>query len=84
VARARPDLVPAAQRQLLLLQASDWPFLIENGAARDYAEARIAGHDASLWRLVKIAERERPTAADRKFVAEIGRRDRLFGPELGF
>ena len=84
VARARPDLVPAAQRQLLLLQASDWPFLIENGAARDYAEARIAGHDASLWRLVRIAERDEPTAADRKFIAEIGRRDRLFGPELGF
>jgi 1,4-alpha-glucan branching enzyme len=84
VAKARPDLVPAAQRQLLLLQASDWPFLIENGAARDYAQARIVGHDASLWRLVKIAERKQPTAADRKFVGEIGKRDRLFGPELGY
>ena len=83
VARARPGLVPAAERQLLLLQSSDWPFLIENGAARDYAQARIAFHDASLGRLVRIAEKREPSEADRKFVSEIKKRDRLFGPELG-
>lgn len=84
VAKARPGLVPAAKRQLLLLQSSDWPFQIENGAAPDYAQARIAFHDESLWRLVKIAEQKRPPSpSDEKFLAEIGKRDQLFGPELG-
>jgi 1,4-alpha-glucan branching enzyme len=83
IAKAAPDLLPPAKRQVLLLQASDWPFLIENGAARDYAEARIAFHDAALWRLVKIAERTASrTPADRKFLVELEKRDRLFGPEL--
>ena len=85
VAHAGSALASAARRQLLLLQSSDWPFLIENGAARDYAEARIAFHDAALGRLVKIAERKgAPTPADRAFVAELKKRDRLFGPELGY
>ena len=82
VARAAPHLVEAATRQLLLLQSSDWPFLIENGAARDYSEARIAFHHAALERLVKIAGRRGPTAADVKFLDELDKRDRLFGPEL--
>jgi 1,4-alpha-glucan branching enzyme len=83
VARGALDLVPAAKRQVLLLQSSDWPFLIENGAARDYAEARIAEHDEALWRLVKIASRSGPrNAADRKFLLDLDKQDRLFGPEL--
>ena len=84
VAKGAPHLVEAAERQLLLLQSSDWPFLIENGAARDYAEARIAFHHAALERLVRIAERKGgPTAADGRFLDELDKRDRLFGPELG-
>ncbi len=31
-------------RELLLLQSSDWQFLITTGAARDYAEGRFSGH----------------------------------------
>ena len=31
-------------RELLLLESSDWQFLITTGAARDYAEARFATH----------------------------------------
>ncbi len=31
-------------RELLLLESSDWQFLITTGAARDYAEARFAEH----------------------------------------
>ncbi|MDQ7820584.1 MAG: DUF1957 domain-containing protein [Armatimonadota bacterium] len=38
-------------RELLLLQASDWPFLITTWAARDYAEARVADHAAAFSRL---------------------------------
>ena len=31
-------------RELLLLESSDWQFLITTAAARDYAEKRFSGH----------------------------------------
>jgi 1,4-alpha-glucan branching enzyme len=33
-----------AARELLLLQASDWPFLVTTGQAREYASERFRGH----------------------------------------
>ena len=53
-----PDLarvLAQATRELLLLQASDWQFLITTGAARDYAERRVAEHYANFKRLSEIA-----------------------------
>jgi 1,4-alpha-glucan branching enzyme len=44
-------------RELLLLQASDWQFLITTGAARDYAERRVAEHYAEFKRLAEMARR---------------------------
>jgi 1,4-alpha-glucan branching enzyme len=44
-----------ATRELLLLQASDWQFLITTGAARDYAERRVAEHYAEFKRLSEMA-----------------------------
>ena len=35
-------------RELLLMEASDWPTLITTGAARDYAERRFSEHAASF------------------------------------
>jgi 1,4-alpha-glucan branching enzyme len=43
-----------ASRELLLLQASDWQFLITTGAARDYAERRVAEHYAEFKRLSEM------------------------------
>ncbi|MBI2217949.1 MAG: DUF1957 domain-containing protein [Candidatus Rokubacteria bacterium] len=48
-----------ATRELLLLQASDWPFLITTGSARDYAERRVAEHYADFKRLTEMARRLR-------------------------
>ena len=42
-------------RELLLLQSSDWQFLITTGAARDYAERRVAEHSAVFKRLIEMA-----------------------------
>jgi 1,4-alpha-glucan branching enzyme len=53
-----PDLarvLAQAARELLLLQASDWQFLITTGAARDYAERRVAEHYAEFKRLSEMA-----------------------------
>jgi 1,4-alpha-glucan branching enzyme len=44
-----------ASRELLLLQASDWQFLITTGSARDYAERRVAEHYADFNRLSEMA-----------------------------
>jgi 1,4-alpha-glucan branching enzyme len=44
-----------AARELMLLQASDWQFLITTGSARDYAERRVAEHYAGFKRLSEMA-----------------------------
>lgn len=44
-------------RELLLLQASDWQFLITTWAARDYAEARVSDHHANFQRLAQLLQR---------------------------
>jgi len=44
-----------ATRELLLLEASDWQFLITTGTARDYAERRVAEHYAEFKRLSELA-----------------------------
>ena len=44
-------------RELLLLQSSDWPFLITTWSARDYAENRIALHYENFNKLYDMASR---------------------------
>ncbi len=43
-------------RQLLLLQSSDWQFLITTWSARDYAEERFLLHYEDIKSLMRIAE----------------------------
>jgi 1,4-alpha-glucan branching enzyme len=50
---------PAAVRELLALQASDWAFMISRGLAEPYARERFAGHRAAL----EQALREGPDAS---------------------
>jgi 1,4-alpha-glucan branching enzyme len=55
---SQPDFRRAlaqAARELLLLQASDWQFLITTWAARDYGERRVAEHYADFKSLVELA-----------------------------
>ncbi len=79
-----------AARELLVLQASDWQFLISTVAARDYAELRIARHAEDFQRLAEIARRllesrgqgsSALTPEDEAFVSTMEARDRLF-PDL--
>ena len=53
---ALPSLPPAraraALKQLLLLAASDWPFLVTTGTAADYATERFRGHRDRLRELL--------------------------------
>ena len=40
-------------RELLLLEASDWPFLMETGQAEAYAKERYQGHAERFFRLLQ-------------------------------
>jgi 1,4-alpha-glucan branching enzyme len=68
-------------RELLLLESSDWPFLITTVAAKDYAEARVKEHIAAFDRLRTLLERAKDGALgpeDAAWLAEVEERDSLF------
>jgi len=46
-----------ALRELLLLESSDWPFLVTTGQAGDYATERFRSHAQRLHRCLEIAAR---------------------------
>jgi 1,4-alpha-glucan branching enzyme len=79
------EIVCQAARELLLLEASDWPFLISTWSARDYAERRAALHHDAFSRLVDMARRqaagESLTGEDDRFLADCRNQDALF-PDL--
>ena len=72
-------------RELLLLESSDWQFLITTGAARDYAESRFLTHNdlfdelRGMWdSFLNLGELSHETLAR---LNEISARDSLF-PDL--
>ncbi len=79
------DLIRQLGRELLLLQSSDWQFLISTWSARDYAEVRITRHSEDFIKLHSIIEQYKKkgkiTEAQQKFFEMISIRDRLF-PEV--
>jgi 1,4-alpha-glucan branching enzyme len=84
-ARDRADLTPYLQqaaRELLLLEASDWTFLITTGGARDYAEVRLLDHARrfeSIARLVRqLLDGEPPDPARLQVYEESRVRDQAF------
>ena len=50
------DVATQALRELLLLESSDWQFLISTWSARDYAESRVALHYERFKTLTQICE----------------------------
>jgi 1,4-alpha-glucan branching enzyme len=50
VVRAGSDAGPAAVRELLALQASDWAFMVSRGLAVPYARERFEGHHRGVGR----------------------------------
>ncbi len=51
----RREVLEQAARELLLLQSSDWPFLITTGQAKEYAIERFNDHLARFESLVALA-----------------------------
>ncbi len=69
-------------RELVLLQSSDWQFLISTISARDYAEMRVLLHHENFTRIAEIVERYVNTGElkfeDWNFVVECAQRDKVF------
>jgi 1,4-alpha-glucan branching enzyme len=79
------DLLKQCGRSLLLLEASDWQFLISTFSARDYAELRLVVHQEDFKRLAQMtrryaAARELPPE-DWNFLQFCRERDDIF-PDL--
>jgi len=76
------NILCQAARELLLLEASDWQFLISTWSARDYAEIRAAKHFESFRRLANMARQYgRGEAVDQEdwtFLGDCEARDALF------
>jgi len=69
-------------RELMLLESSDWQFLISTWSARDYAELRLSEHHQNFLRLADMAERYGEgrwvDPGEWNFLGACEERDRLF------
>lgn len=74
----RAEVVAQAIRELLLLEASDWPFLVSAGTTRAYALARVRAHAERLRRLATICEIPRLSDDDRAWLGRLAASDGLF------
>ncbi len=64
-----------AARELLLAQASDWPFMISRGTTVEYATTRVTAHLARFNRLADEIERD---AVDGTWLHAVEAADNLF------
>jgi 1,4-alpha-glucan branching enzyme len=77
------DVLNQAGRELLLLQSSDWPFLVTTGQAAEYAVQRFNEHVERFERLATIAESGSADHAARQLANELYERDKLF-PDMDY
>jgi 1,4-alpha-glucan branching enzyme len=68
-----------AARELLLLQSSDWPFLVTTGQAKEYASQRFTQHVERFTQLADLAERGGElTDGERQMLNDMEERDNPF------
>ncbi len=81
-AQVREALIQAG-RELLLMQASDWPFAVTRGGAADYGFKRFSGHASRFDGLCDLASDlaagRSPDAVQQATLAEALAADGLFG-----
>jgi 1,4-alpha-glucan branching enzyme len=77
---AEAEVLAQAGREALLLESSDWPFLVTTGQAREYAIQRFSQHLERFNRLASSLESGSP---DRDYAAELWELDKVF-PDLDY
>ncbi len=75
-------LLTQALRELMLLQASDWEFLVSTQSAKDYAEMRFFNHHSDFMRLCEHASStiagKRLNAQQKSHLEECEQRNAVF------
>ncbi len=69
-----------AARELLLAQASDWPFILRTGTSPDYARKRVKDH---VLRFTALYKQLTDAALDPHWLSQIEQKDNIF-PELNW
>ena len=83
VARARStsgvagDALDQSIRELLLLEASDFPFMLARGEMTEYAEARMRAHHKRAFHLAEIAMKGSTDRSEIAWLREVEHRDRF-------
>jgi len=72
-------LLNQAARELLLLESSDWPFLVTTGQAKEYASQRFTEHVERFGELVVLIDDGQPLSDERRdFLLAMASRDNPF------
>ncbi len=69
------EALDQALRELLLLQSSDWNFILKTGTSTKYAEGRIRAHTHRLRHLGHLVEAGRIEGADATWLDDVCARD---------
>jgi 1,4-alpha-glucan branching enzyme len=69
-----------AARELLLAQASDWPFILRTGTSPDYARKRVKDH---LLRFIALHEQLTTTRVNASWLSKIEAMDNVF-PDVNY
>ena len=73
---ARTDrALKQAARELLLAQASDWPFILRTGTSPEYARTRVKEH---LMRFTALYDQMTRSGVDEKWLEKIEGADNIF------
>ncbi|MBM3149239.1 MAG: DUF1957 domain-containing protein [Chloroflexi bacterium] len=80
---ATMELLDQSARELVLLQSSDWPFLITTGQASAYARNRFVEHVDRFQQLADIVESGEVDGAARALCHQLWERDKIF-PEIDY
>jgi 1,4-alpha-glucan branching enzyme len=74
------DLLNQAARELLLLEGSDWPFLVTTGQAKDYASQRFTEHVDRFNALADLIEKGGTLSPEESgMLTALAERDNPFG-----
>lgn len=77
------EVLAQAARELLLLESSDWPFLVTTGQAREYAIGRFQEHVRRFHGLADVAEGGRVSRSQLDHCRELYELDKVF-PQLDY
>jgi 1,4-alpha-glucan branching enzyme len=71
----RGEVLDQVIRELLLLQSSDWAFILHTGTSTGYAEARVRAHVRRLRHLAYLLHKPAPDGADAVYLQDLRERD---------